>query len=184
MAHQHPFAFETGAIDYADDATRFLHGSPSVPALYAARAGYEIVNAIGVPAIRAKSVRQVQLLMDPARAHGLTPRTPEEPERRGGMAILDVPHGEAVTRELLRREILVDYRPGAGIRYSPHFYTSDDEITHAVEETRRILDSGAYRAHERAGGTGFLSHTRPWCESHKRGSATPGRGRCRSAASR
>jgi kynureninase len=155
MAHQHPFAFQTGEIDYATDATRFLHGSPGLPALYAAQAGYEIVNTIGVPAIRAKSVRQVQLLMDLARARGLPPRTPEEPERRGGMAILDVPHGEAVTRELLRREIIVDYRPAAGIRYSPHFYTGDGELEHAVEETRRILDSGAYRAHERAGGTGF-----------------------------
>jgi kynureninase len=71
------------------------------------------------------------------------------------MVILDVPHGQAVTRELLRREVIVDFRPGAGIRFSPHFYTTDDEIVHALDETRRILDSGAYRAHETAGGTGF-----------------------------
>jgi kynureninase len=71
------------------------------------------------------------------------------------MAILDVPHGEAVTRELLRREIVVDHRPGAGIRYSPHFYSTDDEIVRAVDETRQILDSGAYRDHVKAGGTGF-----------------------------
>lgn len=155
MAHARPFAFEGGAIDYAEGAERFLHGTPSVPALYAARAGYEIVTAIGVDAIRRKSLRQVQLLMDQARAAGLEPRTPDDPDRRGGMAILDVPHGEAVTRELLRREIIVDHRPGAGIRYSPHFYTTDDEVRHAVAETRAILDSGAYRAHERAGATGF-----------------------------
>jgi kynureninase len=71
------------------------------------------------------------------------------------MAILEVPHGEAVTRELLRREVIVDYRPGAGIRLSPHFYTADDEIRHAAREIRAILDTGAYRAHETAGGTGF-----------------------------
>jgi len=155
MAHEHPFAFEAGAIDYASDATRFLHGTPAVPALFAARAGYEIVSALGVESIRRKSVRQVQLLMDRARARGLTPRTPDDPDRRGGMAILDVPQGEAVTRELLRREIIVDHRPGAGIRYSPHFYTTDDEILHAIDQTREILDSGAYRAHVRAGKTGF-----------------------------
>jgi len=155
MAHEHPFAFESGPTKYAADATRFLHGTPAVPALFAARAGYEIVDAIGVEAIRRKSVRQVQLLMDHARARGLTPKTPDDPDRRGGMAILDVPSGEAVTRELLRREILVDYRPGAGIRYSPHFYTTDDEILQAIDQTREILDSGAYRAHLRAGGTGF-----------------------------
>jgi kynureninase len=155
MAHARPFAFEPGAIEYAPGVERFLHGSPAIPALYAARTGYEIVAAIGVDAIRRKSLRQVQLLMDLARSAGLTPRTPEDPDRRGGMAILDVPHGEAVTRELLRREILVDHRPGAGIRYSPHFYTTDDEIRRAVLETREILDTGAYRAHQAAGGTGF-----------------------------
>src|SRR5438105_3742172 len=155
MAHEHPFAFEPGAIEYASDASRFLHGTPSVPALFAARAGYEVVSAVGVDAIRRKSVRQVQLLLDHARARGLTPRTPDDPERRGGMAILDVPQGEAVTRELLRREIIVDHRPGAGIRYSPHFYTTDAEVLHAIDQTRDILDSGAYRAHAHAGQAGF-----------------------------
>jgi kynureninase len=155
MAHEHPFAFETGPITYAKDWTRFLHGSPAVPALYAAQAGYDVVNSIGIGTIRAKSLRQVQLLFDLARELGLTPHSPEKPEERGGMAILEVPHGEAVTRELLRREVIVDYRPGAGIRLSPHFYTADDEIRHAAREIRAILDTGAYRAHETAGGTGF-----------------------------
>ncbi|MBI3932573.1 MAG: aminotransferase class V-fold PLP-dependent enzyme [Acidobacteria bacterium] len=155
MAHRQPFAFETGPVAYADDATRFLHGTPAVPALYAAQAGYAIVEAVGVEAIRAKSVRQTQLLVDHAREHGFTPRSPNRSDERGGMVILDVPHGEAVARELLRREILVDYRPGAGIRLSPHFYTTDDELRQALAETRRILDSGSYREHLSAGGPDF-----------------------------
>jgi kynureninase len=155
MAHAHPFAFETGAIDYASDATRFLHGSPAIPALYAARAGQRILETIGIAAVRRKSMRQVQMLMDLARDLGLATRTPADPEKRGGMVILDVPHGAAVTRELLRREIVVDHRPGAGIRYSPHFYTDDDELVRAVRETRQILDTGAYRQHEAAGAAGF-----------------------------
>lgn len=155
MAHARPFAFEIGAIDYAPDVTRFLHGSPGVPALYAAQAGYDIVERVGLAAIRAKSQRQTQLILELARAQGTRVRTPERPEQRGGMVILDVPHGEAVTRELIRREVLVDYRPGAGIRLSPHFYTSDDELRHCLSEIQSILDSGAYRAHEHAGGTGF-----------------------------
>ena len=155
MAHRAPFAFEPGAIEYAADATRFLHGTPAVPALYAAQAGYEIVSAAGVEAIRAKSVRQVQLLIDLARERGFRPHAPERPEERGGMVILDVPHGQAVTRELLRREVIVDFRPGAGIRFSPHFYSTDEEISRALDETRQILDSRTYRAHEAAGGTGF-----------------------------
>jgi kynureninase len=154
-AHAHPFSFEPAPIDYAEGAERFLHGTPGVPSLHAAQAGYEVVAALGVEAIRRKSLRQTQLLLDTARAHGLTPRTPDEPAARGGMAILDVPHGEAVTRELLRREVLVDHRPGAGVRISPHFYTTDDEVRRVVEEIRDILDTGAWRTHEAAGQTGF-----------------------------
>jgi kynureninase len=155
MAHAHPFAFETGAIEYAGDATRFLHGSPAIPALYAARAGQKILEAVGIPAIRRKSMRQVQRLMDLAAELGFRTHTPVDPESRGGMVILDVPHGAAVTRELLRREIVVDHRPGAGIRFSPHFYTGDEELERAVRETREIVDSGAYKVHEAAGGAGF-----------------------------
>lgn len=155
MAHARPFAFEPGEIEYASDWTRFLHGSPGIPALYAAEAGYDAVAEVGIDAIRARSLRQVALLLDRAREHGLEPRVPANPAQRGGMAILGVPEGEAVTRELLRREIVVDHRPGAGIRLSPHFYTTDAELLHAVDEIRAILDSGAHRKHLAAGGTGF-----------------------------
>jgi kynureninase len=154
-AHRRPFAFEPGAVDYAEGAERFLHGTPGVPALYTAEAGYDVIASVGVEAIRRKSLRQTALLLDLARAHGLTPRTPDDPACRGGMAILDVPHGEAVTRELLRREVIVDFRPGAGIRISPHFYTTDDEVRRVIGEIRAILDAGSWRAHREAGGTPF-----------------------------
>ncbi|HET8644197.1 MAG TPA: aminotransferase class V-fold PLP-dependent enzyme [Vicinamibacteria bacterium] len=154
MAHPRPFAFEL-EHEWAPGAARFLHGTPGVPALFAARAAYEVVEAVGLGAIREKSARQVQLLIDLAGEAGLAPRAAARAEERGGMVVLDVPHGEAVTRELLRRETIVDYRPGAGIRVSPHFYTSDEEVRGVVAEIRDILDRGAWTAHERAGGTGF-----------------------------
>lgn len=155
MAHAHPFAFETGPIEYAPDVTRFLHGSPSVPALYAARSGYEIVAELGVARIREKALRQGRLVFEGALERGLKPHSPEKPEERSSMLILDVPEGEAVARELIRREILIDHRPGAGIRLSPHFYTSDDDLLHCLDSIRAILDEGAHRQHIRSGGVGF-----------------------------
>jgi kynureninase len=146
-AHDSPFAFETGKIRYAKDIRRFLHGSPAIPALYAARTGYEIVNAIGVATIRANSKRQTARFIDKAEAAGLGVRSPRDPERRGGTVVIDVPHGPAVVAELNRREIVCDYRPGAGIRMSAHFYTTDDEIDRAVAETRAILETKAYEKH-------------------------------------
>ena len=143
QAHQEPFGFEPAPIRFADDAMRFLNGTPNVPAMYSARPGYEIINEIGVENIRAKSLRQTQLLMDLADEAGIPVRTFREAARRGGVVILDVPNGQEVTRELARREILVDYRPLAGIRIAPHFYTTDEEVRHTVSQIREIADAHA-----------------------------------------
>jgi kynureninase len=151
MAHAVPFSFEDGPINYAEGAARFLHGSPAVPALYAAESGYQIINEIGVERIREKSVRQTQRLIELAEGEGLRVTSPRDPERRGGTITVAADHAPAVTRELIRREIIVDYRPGAGIRISPHFYTKDEELELVVREMRSILDTRAYAAHEAAG---------------------------------
>ncbi|HZG54223.1 MAG TPA: aminotransferase class V-fold PLP-dependent enzyme [Pyrinomonadaceae bacterium] len=150
MAHEHPFAFE-GGMSYAPGIARFLHGSPSVPALYAARGGYEIINQIGVEQIRAKSVRQTTKLIEVAEAAGFQITSPRDASQRGGTVAVNVEHAAAVTRELIRREIIVDFRPGAGIRISPHFYTKDEELDIVVREMRRIIDTRAYEAHESTG---------------------------------
>ncbi|HEX6184981.1 MAG TPA: aminotransferase class V-fold PLP-dependent enzyme [Pyrinomonadaceae bacterium] len=151
MAHAAPFAFEDGPITYAEGPARFLHGSPAVPALYAAESGYKIINEIGVERIREKSVRQTQRLIELCEESGLRVTSPRDPARRGGTITVAADHAPAVTRELIRREIIVDYRPGAGIRISPHFYTKDEELELVVREMRSILDTRAYAAHEAAG---------------------------------
>ena len=151
MAHDAPFNFEDAPIRYAAGAARFLHGSPAIPALYAAESGYRIINEIGVERIREKSVRQTQLLIELAEEAGFSVTSPRDPARRGGTITIAAEHAPAVTRELIRREIIVDYRPGAGIRVSPHFYTKDEEIEHVVREMRRIMDTRAYAEHEAAG---------------------------------
>lgn len=138
-AHAHPFEFAGGPIEYAHDMHRFSTGTPNVPAMYSARSGYEIVNEIGVDAIRAKSKRQTELLIALADEAGMVVRSPRDPNQRGGAIIIDVPHGREVTAELGRRQILVDFRPGAGIRIAPHFYNSDDEVAHTVRELQTIL---------------------------------------------
>jgi kynureninase len=138
MAHKEPFAFTPGPIEFAEDATRLLNGTPAIPALYAAMSGYEIVRDIGVPAIRAKSQRQTQRLIELATEAGLPFRGILNPQERGGVVIFDVPEGKQVTAELLRRDILVDFRPGAGIRIAPHFYTTDEELERSIYEIRNI----------------------------------------------
>jgi len=143
QAHARPFAFEP-EMEYAEGIARFLTGTPNVPALYAATPGYDLIEEIGVQRIRSNSVRQTQLLIELAEARGFEVRSPREPERRGGAVIVNVPHFEAVHKELSERQILCDFRPGAGIRLGPHYFTSDDELRFALDQIADVLESGAH----------------------------------------
>ena len=143
MAHEAPFAFEP-ELRYADGIARFLHGSPSVPALYAARSGYRIINEIGIERIRDNSTRMTTRLIELADAAGLAVTSPRDAAQRGGTVTIDVAEGAAVVAELARRDVLVDYRPGAGIRVSPHFYTRDDELERVIGEITDIVATGAF----------------------------------------
>ncbi len=147
MAHRRPFGFETGPIDRRDDSFRFLNGTPHVPALYACRPGLDIIREIGVENIRRKSQRQTELLIGLAHSRAWGVNTPADPARRGGTVSVDCPQAAEVTRELLCRDILVDYRPGAGIRLAPHFYTSDQEIEFAMDQISEILATRAWEKH-------------------------------------
>ncbi|HZE72749.1 MAG TPA: aminotransferase class V-fold PLP-dependent enzyme [Pyrinomonadaceae bacterium] len=143
MAHEDPFAFDTN-LRYAPGIARFLHGSPAIPALYAAESGYKIINDIGVERIREKSVRQTTRLIELAKEAGFQVTSPSDPARRGGTITIGHEKAAAITRELVRREFIVDYRPGAGVRISPHFYTSDEELELTVREMKNIRDTRAF----------------------------------------
>jgi kynureninase len=137
MAHRRPFQFE-GAMDMTSGPFRFLNGTPHIPALYAARPGLEIISRVGVENIRRKSLRQTALLVEAARERGFRVTAPADPAQRGGTIAIDAPNGYEVCQELIRRKFLVDYRPQAGIRVSPHFYNTDEEVLAVVEEIARI----------------------------------------------
>ena len=134
-------------MDYAPGAARFLTGTPNVPALYAATAGYDLIEEVGVDRIRENSLRQTQLLIDLADGAGFEVRSPRSPARRGGTVTVHVPEFAAVHRELTERQILCDFRPDAGIRLGPHYYNSDDELRFATEQIGEIVESGAYERH-------------------------------------
>ena len=146
QAHARPFAFEE-ELEYASGSARFLTGTPNPAAHMAGTAGYDLIEEIGVERIRANSLRQTDLLIGLADAAGLEVYSRREPERRGGAVIISVPEAGAVYAELESRGILGDFRPGAGIRLGPHFFTTDDEIRFAVDQIVEILETGAYERH-------------------------------------
>lgn len=146
QAHARPFAFEP-EMEYIDSTFRWLGGTPPIPALYAATEGPRIIAEAGPGAIRDKSTRQTERLIRMADERGFPVHAPREAARRGGTVAFDVPHGYEVSQALIARGIIVDYRPGAGIRVAPHFYTRDDELDAAVAAIDEILRTGAWERH-------------------------------------
>jgi kynureninase len=142
QAHAEPFAFEP-VLRFAAGAARFLTGTPNVPALYAATAGYDIVEEIGVARIRERSLELTERLIGLLDAAGYEVVSPREPERRGGTVVVRVPDAPAVHAELQRREILCDFRPDVGLRLGPHFFTTEDELDVAVAAIRELSRAGA-----------------------------------------
>jgi kynureninase len=146
QAHARPFGFEP-ELDYADGGARFLTGTPNVPALYAATAGYDLIEEIGVDRIRANSLRQTQLLIDLLDDAGVEVGTPRDPARRGGTVTVRTPEFEAVHEELSKRRSLCDFRPNAGLRLGPHYYNTDDELRDTVAQIAEIVETGSYERH-------------------------------------
>ena len=144
QAHARPFAFEE-TMEFTSGAFRWLNGTPVIPALYAAAEGPKILRRAGTDAIRAKSLRLTSRLIELADARGYTVNAPRDPARRGGTIALNVPHAYEVTQHLLSRDILVDYRVGAGIRIAPHFFTKEEEVEEAVSEIDKALETGSWQ---------------------------------------
>jgi kynureninase len=138
-AHNDPFGFEVGPIRYTQGPYRFMNGTLHVPALYAARPGLKIIGEIGVERIREKSRRQTAKLIALAENRGWRVNTPRDPERRGGTVSIDMPHAQQVSSELIKRNMLVDWRPNAGVRIAPHFYNTDEELELAMTAIDELL---------------------------------------------
>jgi kynureninase len=144
FAHRTPFAFDIGPADLHEDARRMMNGTPSIPAYHAALAGLGIVGGVGVARIREKSVRMTRHLLDLVEARGFRSVASRDPERLAGTVAIDVPEAHAVSRTLKARDFVVDYRPGVGIRASPHFYNTFDELDRLVAEIARIAETKDY----------------------------------------
>lgn len=143
QAHRTPFAF-ADSMEPAVGGWRWLGGTPVIPALFAGMEGPRILAEAGMQSIRTKSMRQTSWLIESADARGWRVSAPREAERRGGTVAFDVPHAAEVARALIARDIVVDYRPGAGIRVAPHFYTTDDELAACIEAIDDILTTGEW----------------------------------------
>ncbi len=138
MAHQAPFAFELEMRFTDNIAFKFLNGTPHLPALYTVKAGYEIIRQVGVDNIRRRSIQLTERIIQHAQRLGFTINSPLNADQRGGTVVVQMKNSQQIAKELLKRNFLIDWRPNAGIRISPHFYNTEDEVDAIMEEIHKL----------------------------------------------
>lgn len=149
FAHREPFLFSRD-MNYTQGSYRFMSGTPPIPCLYAARAGLEIVQEIGVPEVRKKSLALTRLILDEIQKRDFQLFTPAEENLRAGSVSFGLPHVFAVKQALSQRGVKVDFRKGEGkepdiLRIGPHFYSKEEEIEILFKEIEAIYRSGEHK---------------------------------------
>jgi len=148
FAHARPFAFDVEHFDLREDSYRLANGTPSISSLYAIQPGVEIIKQVGVETIRANSLRQTHMVIEKADALGYAVRSPRTAETRAGTVTIQPAYAYEVSRELLARQFIIDYREGAGIRIAPHFYNTDAEIDRLMAAIEEILIDETWQRHQ------------------------------------
>ena len=135
-----PFAFDARSLDWSPTASRFDTGTPPVINAYVARAGMEIINALGPANIRAWLVQLGQRLIDGGRARGLELRGSDEMRQKTATTAFVVGDSHAVEHALRERGVIASAR-GDVIRLAPHFYSTPDDVDRAPDVSAEVVRS-------------------------------------------
>jgi len=140
VAHDAPFEFAHAPMRYAGSVRRFAQGTPSIPALYSALPGLKIIEEVGVEQIERESRRRTEAMIEFATEKGWTVNSPRNAQERGGSVMIAVNDGPAMVDRLAEEKVFVDCRPLAGLRISPHFFNTDQEVLEALDTLARLME--------------------------------------------
>ncbi|MDX6288888.1 MAG: kynureninase [Blastocatellia bacterium] len=139
VAHAAPFDFASAPMQYTDSVRRFAQGTPSIPALYSVLPGLQIIEEVGLKTIQAESQRRTEWMIDFALEQGWKINSPPNVEDRGASVMIYVEDGPAMVKRLAERRVFVDCRPGVGLRMSPHFFNTDEEVREALRILAQLM---------------------------------------------
>ena len=139
VAHAEPFAFAHAPMRYDNSVRRFSQGTPSIPALYSVQPGLQVIEEVGIKTIEAESRRRTEWMIDFALEQGWKVNSPRDVNERGGSVMIYVEDGPAMVKRLAERSVFVDSRPGVGLRMSPHFFNTDEEVEEAMEILAQLI---------------------------------------------
>jgi selenocysteine lyase/cysteine desulfurase len=132
------FAFDVASLDFAPDGRQFELGTHAVPSAFIARGGMELLREIGIQPLYERTIDLGALAIRTAEAAGLRVRAVRDDHRRGGVVAVEMSEPKPIVDELVRRGIIVDYRPGI-VRLSPAFYNTEQELTDAIGQLAELV---------------------------------------------
>jgi len=135
------FAMNTTSYEPAPTARRFEMGTPPVPNCYAAEAGLQILENVGLPTIEYRIGELTAAIIAEAKRAGYTLAVPENPERRSALITMRT-HDEFALVDILDNQGIITSSRSGNLRISPHFYNNEDDIDflfRALREQKHLL---------------------------------------------
>ncbi len=137
FAQTNPFAFDPQTIDLSPTARRFESGSPSVPNVYAAMPGFELLREIGMENVAGHIRKLTQSLLSCARDLGICAKTPAD--SAGPLVVLQCKDSNLLVRKLAEGDIVASNRHD-GLRISFHVYNTMDDVQAVVDVLKKNID--------------------------------------------
>lgn len=125
------------SLRLSETASRFEVGSPSFISLVGAAEALKILLGLGIESVERRILSLTDRLIEEIKALGLKLQTPEEPQHRSGIVNFKIDNPEKVVEKLRCKDIVVSAR-AHGVRVSPHFYNTEEEIEKLIEEIKRL----------------------------------------------
>lgn len=138
FGQENPFAFDIYNFQYASDARRFDSGTPSIITAYAARAGMEIINEVGVVNIKTWIDELSRYALQELEKRGFKTTSPKDISKKGPTTSIAISDPHAVEAKLKKRQVIASAR-GPVIRYAPHFFVTHEDINRALDALEDIL---------------------------------------------
>jgi selenocysteine lyase/cysteine desulfurase len=150
FAQANPFAFDPQHIDLSPTARRFESGSPSVPNVYAAVPGFQMLREIGMENVAAHIKGLTQSLLSCARDLGIKAKTPADSE--GPLVVLQSTDSNLLVEKLAEKDIVASNRHD-GLRIAFHVYNTMDDVRAVVEVLQQnihllVLEPASVGSHE------------------------------------
>ena len=134
-----PDFYDIWNMDLSKTASRFETGSPSEISCVGANEGMKMLLSYGTENVKKRIVKVTDHLIDSVKDQGFELQTPEEKQCRSGIVNFKVDNPQELAEKLQKKGIIVCAR-ASGIRVSPHFYNTEEEIDKLFEEIKRLED--------------------------------------------